>query len=98
MHWNVLKIVSSASLAIFLCSASTKQRPQISPAPTFYKAILPILQDHCQSCHRAGEVAPMPLTSYDQTRPYASMIAHDVQMKMMPPWFSDPRYGHFAND
>jgi hypothetical protein len=98
MNWNVLKIVSSASLAIFLCSASTKQQPQISPAPTFYKTILPILQDHCQSCHRAGEVAPMPLTNYEQTRPYASVIAHDVQMKMMPPWFSDPRYGHFAND
>ena len=21
-----------------------------------------------------------------------------VEMKMMPPWFADPRYGHFAND
>ena len=31
------------------------------PAPTFYKDVLPILENHCQSCHRAGEVAPMPL-------------------------------------
>jgi hypothetical protein len=21
-----------------------------------------------------------------------------VEMKMMPPWFADPRYGHFSND
>jgi len=69
----------------------------ISP-PTFYKDVLPILQDHCQSCHRPGEVAPMPLVTYDQTRPWATAMAHAVGMKMMPPWFADPRYGHFAND
>jgi hypothetical protein len=40
----------------------------------------------------------MPLTTYDQTRVFASAIAHDVQMKMMPPWFADPHYGRFAND
>jgi hypothetical protein len=66
--------------------------------PTFHKDILPILQDHCQSCHRAGEVAPMPLVTYEQTRPWALAIAKAVQSKMMPPWFADPRFGHFAND
>jgi len=67
-------------------------------APTFYKDVLPILQNHCQSCHRAGEVAPMQFETYEQTRPWAHAIAHSTQMKMMPPWFADPRYGHFAND
>jgi hypothetical protein len=66
--------------------------------PTFHKDVLPILQDHCQSCHRPGEVAPMPLVTYEQTRPWAGAMAHAVGMKMMPPWFADPRYGHFAND
>jgi len=69
-----------------------------SDKPTFYNDVLPILQDHCQSCHRAGEVAPMPLVTYEQTRPWARAMAHAVEMKMMPPWFADPRYGHFAND
>ena len=66
--------------------------------PTFYKEILPILQDHCQSCHRPGEVAPMPLVTYEQSRPWADAIAHETGMKMMPPWFADPRYGRFSND
>jgi len=66
--------------------------------PTFYKDVLPILQNSCQSCHRSGESAPMPLVTYEQTRPWAQQIAAAVQMKMMPPWFADPRYGHFAND
>src|SRR5277367_5587630 len=72
--------------------------PQKSSAPTFYKDVLPILQDHCQSCHRPGEVAPMPLVTYEQTRPWAGAMAHAVGMRMMPPWFADPRYGHFADD
>jgi len=40
----------------------------------------------------------MPLVTYQQTRPWAYAIAHAVDTKMMPPWFADPRYGHFAND
>jgi hypothetical protein len=69
-----------------------------SSPPSFYKDILPILQDHCQSCHRVDEVAPMPLVTYEQTKPWAKAMAHAVATKMMPPWFADPRYGHFSND
>ncbi len=72
--------------------------PGAVTSPTFYKDVLPILQDHCQSCHRKGEVAPMPLETYEQTRPWASAMSHAVSIRMMPPWFADPRYGHFSND
>ncbi len=67
-------------------------------SPTFYKDVLPILQNKCQSCHRKGEAAPMPLVTYEQTQRWAGKIAAAVEMRMMPPWFADPRYGHFAND
>jgi hypothetical protein len=40
----------------------------------------------------------MPLETYEQTRPWARAIAHSAEMKMMPPWFADPSYGHFTND
>ena len=66
--------------------------------PTFYKDVVVILQNHCQSCHRRGESAPMPFVTYEQTRPWARKMAAAVEMKMMPPWFADPRYGHFSND
>ena len=74
------------------------QETKAPAPPTFYKDVLPILQDHCQSCHRPGEIAPMPLVTYEQTQPWAPKMAAAVAMKMMPPWFADPRYGHFAND
>src|SRR5580704_11199305 len=81
-------------------SASTggQQGPPPTSPPAFYKDVVPILQDKCQSCHRSGEAAPMALVTYEQTRPWAAKIAAAVEMKMMPPWFADPRYGHFAND
>lgn len=86
-------------VALVMCASLGLQRATApAPALTFYKDVLPILQEHCQSCHRPGEVAPMPLVTNEQTRPWASAIAHEVQMKMMPPWFADSRYGRFAND
>ncbi|MGA7217189.1 MAG: thiol-disulfide isomerase [Candidatus Sulfotelmatobacter sp.] len=69
-----------------------------TPPPTFYKDILPIFEDHCQNCHRPGEPAPMPLLTYEQSQPFAGKIAAAVVLKAMPPWFADPRYGHFSND
>jgi len=65
---------------------------------TFNKDVLPILQRKCQACHRPGEIGPMPLTTYQGTRPYARAIKNAVAAKVMPPWFADPQYGHFAND
>ena len=69
------------------------------PSPvTFNKDVLPILQKNCQSCHRSGQVAPMSLVSYQETRPWAKAIKAAVTTRKMPPWFADPKYGHFTND
>src|ERR1700676_2293732 len=98
---KIVAVFAAASL-LFLGTAATRaaseQPPEPKTAPTFYKDALPILQNHCQSCHRAGEPAPMPLVTYAQTRPWAAKIASAVEMRMMPPWFADPLYGKFSND
>ncbi len=70
----------------------------VPQAVTFSKDVAPIFQKHCQECHRAGEIAPMPLTTYAQTRPWAKAIRSAVLSRKMPPWFADPHYGHFSND
>jgi len=31
-------------------------------------------------------------------RSYSLEIANVAAKKKMPPWFADPRYGHFSND
>src|SRR5207249_3210666 len=65
---------------------------------TFNKDILPILQRNCQGCHRPGGVAPMSLLTDTDARPWAKAIKAAVMTKKMPPWFADPRFGHFADE
>jgi len=67
-------------------------------APTFYKDVLPVLQNNCQSCHRPGEPGPMSFLDYKGTRPYAKAIKSAVLTHKMPPWPADPHYGKFEND
>ena len=96
--------VLGAGRAIFLRSAQNREtttHPTVAKtgaAPTFYRDVAPILQQRCQSCHRTGEIAPMPFVTYRQTRPWAKMIGNAVRTKIMPPWFADPCCGHFSND
>jgi len=80
-----------------LASGAVTLWPAIAQ-PVFYKDILPILEQHCQECHRPGEIAPMPLVTYADTRPWAKAIREQAIARKMPPWFADPAYGHFAND
>src|SRR5215831_2986755 len=71
---------------------------QANTSPTFTKDVLPILQKNCQICHRPGQIAPMSLLSYKETRPWAKAIRNAVVTRKMPPWFAEPRYAHFRND
>ena len=74
------------------------QQRAAASAPTFYRDVLPILQQRCQICHRAEGIAPMRFETYEQTRPFAAAIAAAAQNKSMPPWFADPHIGRFSND
>src|SRR5215471_14505021 len=67
---------------------------------TFAKDVAPILQEKCQNCHRAGQMAPMSLVTYEETRPWAKSIRERVLTRQMPPWHLDKTVGiqHFQND
>lgn len=65
---------------------------------TFYRDILPILQNNCQECHREGQIGPMPLKEYKDVVAWSGMIDEVVRERRMPPWFADPKHGKFSND
>ena len=87
-----------AAFGLGLCFYGAALQKTCNAPPTFYRDVLPILQSHCQACHRPGEIAPLPFVTDEQTHPWARQIAAAVQMKRMPPWFADPHNGKFAND
>ena len=68
------------------------------PTATFHRDVEPIVQDRCQSCHRAGEIGRMPLGSYEEVRPWARAIRQAVADRSMPPWNADGPAGTFRND
>ena len=65
---------------------------------SYYGDIKPIVDRQCVSCHRAGEVGPMPLTSYEEVSAYGRMIQYVTTSKLMPPWYADPSYAHYSNE
>jgi len=68
-------------------------------SPTFSADIWPIFRTRCVNCHNVGEIGPMPLTSYQQARPWARAIREAVLSHMMPPWHAAPVSGRaFRND
>ena len=85
-------------LAAPLAAALTPAAELNAPKPTFARDVAPILHRRCAECHRAGEVAPMPLLTWQQARPWAKAIREKVLERAMPPWLADPKFGHFAND
>src|SRR5512140_499408 len=69
-----------------------------TPAVTFNKDVLPILQKNCQGCHRPGQIAPMSFLTYETTRPWASQIKAVVAAKKMPPAVTSPHYIMLTKD
>jgi hypothetical protein len=64
---------------------------------TFTRDIAPILQRSCENCHRSDGVAPMPLTTYDEVRPWARAIKQRTgvgpRAGVMPPWYVEKNIG-----
>lgn len=69
-----------------------------SGAPTFSKDVAPILFKSCVECHRPTAMAPMPLLTYEDARPWARAIKQKVAMRLMPPWGADPTVAKYSND
>ena len=102
--WRQVKSFGFVMLAAFSffslgVAKSRGRRGSASEAKaTYYRDVLPILQRHCEGCHRAEGIAPMAFETYEQTWPFAGAIRAATQAKTMPPWFAEAGVGHFSND
>ncbi len=67
-------------------------------AISYSKAIAPILQEKCVSCHVNGGIGPFAMNSYETIKGFAPMIRETVRTRRMPPYFADPHIGIFKND
>jgi peroxiredoxin len=68
------------------CPITRDQAAKKDGKVTYYRDVLPILQTHCQHCHRPGEVGPFSLMTYRQAANWATDIKEYTHDRKMPPW------------
>jgi len=68
------------------CKISPLDGLQPEGKVTYYRDVLPILQDRCQGCHRPGDVGPFSLMTYKQAVTWAADIKEFTHSRKMPPW------------
>ncbi len=97
---SLFLVAVSFALICLLASTDTQASDSKKSAKpvTFNKDVAPILFKNCADCHRPGELAPMSLLSFKDSRPWARSIREKVVSRVMPPWHADENYGKFGND
>ncbi len=91
------KVVSVPKTDVEGCFIGKIREPKSNSEVTYSKHIARILNERCVNCHRAGQVAPFAMTSYDEVVGWAETIAEVVKDNRMPPWHANPEHGKFAN-
>ena len=96
--------LSILAMAVTVTMTASPAHAENGVDVTYYKDVLPIIQENCQSCHRpagfniSGLVAPMSFMTFEETRPWARSIARKVETREMPPWFASAPKGVFENE
>ena len=93
---RLVRTTAPAVLLVFSAPAIAQAQTHV----TFTKDVAPILQEKCEGCHRPGQMAPMPLATYEDVRPWARALKSKVVAREMPPWHIDRTVGiqQFVND
>jgi hypothetical protein len=94
---KIAALIPVVGVALVLSASPAAQSGGVPGDVTFSKDIAPILQRSCQQCHNASGVAPMPLTTYEEVRPWSRAIKTRTGLGpragVMPPWFVEKNIG-----
>ena len=92
-------LISAAALTFVAAfwSSSLLSHERVTTTVTYDREIVRIVNRKCIHCHSERNLGH-PMTSYEQTRPWARAIQEEILRRHMPPWRAVPGYGHFAND
>jgi hypothetical protein len=70
----------------------------VSTKVTWTQDVSRIIQARCIRCHVKGGRSVIPLTTYEEARPWAKAIREQVLTRKMPIWHAARGFGEFAND
>jgi len=79
------------------CQVNRLERNSAPGGVSYSRDVAPILQEHCQACHRPGQIGPFSLLNYEDAIAQAETIGDVVRAGRMPPWHANPLFGSFVN-
>jgi mono/diheme cytochrome c family protein len=92
-------LVVSVGVAGALATLTTlAAHDPITTRVTWNGEIARLFQARCVECHAPGLKDSIPLTSYEEARPWAKAIREEVLTRRMPIWRAARGYGDFSND
>jgi hypothetical protein len=65
---------------------------------SYTREVSRLFQAKCQGCHRAGDIAPFALDSYDAAMTWGDDIQRVLTDRIMPPWKPVDEHGKFKGD
>jgi hypothetical protein len=68
------------------------------PALTYWRDTKAILDAKCATCHRANDIAPFALTTYEESSQFAPVLAAAIEAGTMPPWHPDDACNGYKHD
>ncbi len=86
---------------LFLLAAPNPGRSHepVTTKVMFNREIIRILDENCLGCHAPGKIkGEIPLTTYEEARPWAKAIKEEVLEKRMMPYQAVKGYGSFHHD
>ncbi len=105
--WNQSRhprLAIAFSLVVFLLFALPILRTGSAHEPIttkvmFNKEVIRILERNCLACHAPNKIkSDIPLTTYEEARPWAKAIKEEVLEKRMAPFQAVKGYGSFVHD
>lgn len=89
----------AAVCGFFLSTRTGNSHDPITTKVTFNKEIIRILERNCLGCHAPNKIkSDIPLTTYEEARPWAKAIKEEVLEKRMVPFQAVKGYGRFQHD
>lgn len=83
---------------LFILTLFTSLHLMSDAQVTYHLDVAPIIHNTCTECHRAGEIGPMPFTTYEEVAAYGAFIEYVTSIGYMPPWSPDAEYSHFVGE
>ncbi|HMX26410.1 MAG TPA: hypothetical protein PLD20_05945 [Blastocatellia bacterium] len=88
-----------AACGFFLSARTGSSHDPITTKVMFNKEVIRILQRNCLGCHAPNKIkSDIPLTTYEEARPWAKAIKEEVLEKRMMPFQAVKGYGRFQHD